>query len=297
MSGHFHVDLRGSGPVVVLEAGIAASSVSWELVTREMARTNTVLSYDRAGFGYSDEPKHGCTALDAANDLHGVLERSGLPAPYILVGHSFGGLIVRVFQQQHPELVGGLILVDPVARSEWHRDTGISPDRKRMLARGAMLSRRGAWLAKIGVVGFALRLLTSGSHRIPSFLAKASAGQGASVPRRLIDEVRKLPPELWPVVAKHWSQAKSFRTMACYLEHLPDSATQVDEVRTLGSLPVAVISAASSTPAAIQEHASEAALSTRGTHIVIEGVGHWVQLDAPRIVCDAIRSVLRSTHE
>jgi pimeloyl-ACP methyl ester carboxylesterase len=283
IDGHrIHLDLRGQGaPVVVLEAGIAASSLSWCLVQKRVAEFTTVVSYDRAGFGWSESASHRCSATDAANDLAQLLERAELPGRVVLVGHSFGGLIARVFEQRYPGRVAGLVLVDPVSRTEW-RD----PDAQhtRMLQRGVALSKRGAALA--------LNLLMSGSRFIPKLLAKASAGQGASVTERLTGEVRKMPPELWPVVAAHWSEARCFRAMAASLESLPASARQIDENRSLGNLPIIVLSAASSTPAVVAEHEYDAQLSTRGIHRVVPGTGHWMQLDAPEAIVDAIRSVL-----
>src|SRR5579884_3281353 len=78
-----HCQVEGAGkppgtPVVVLEAGIAASSVSWCLVRPLVAKFATVVSYDRAGFGWSDPPQHACTAADAAADLAGLLDRCGV---------------------------------------------------------------------------------------------------------------------------------------------------------------------------------------------------------------------------
>jgi len=274
---------------VVLEAGIAASSVSWCLVRPLVAQFTTVLSYDRAGFGWSDAPRHACTARDAARDLAGLVEGCGLDEPIVLVGHSFGGLIARVFEQQHPERVAGMVLVDPVVRSEWRDCSGV---RRRMLSRGVMLSRRGAWLAKAGVVRFALGMLTSGSTRIPKLLARVSAGRGASVTERLTGEVRKMPRDLWPVIAAHWSRSQSFLAMADYLEQLPLSVTQLDEERSCDDLPLVVLSAASATREAIEEHRHDAALSRRGRHKVISASGHWMPLDAPQEVAAAIRDVV-----
>src|SRR5258708_5600311 len=100
MVNGLHVWASGHGkPVVILEAGIAASSVSWSLVQPRVAEFTRVLSYDRAGFGWSTAGSGAGTAREAASELHRVLEQSGETGPYILVGHSFGGLIVRVFQQ------------------------------------------------------------------------------------------------------------------------------------------------------------------------------------------------------
>ena len=191
-----HVNVMGQGgPVVILEGGIAASSLSWALVAKQVAEFTTVVTYDRAGFGWSDPAPHRCTALDSARDLALLLDRAGVEGPLVLVGHSFGGLIVRVFEQEYAERVAGLVLVDPVSRAEW-REAG--EQRKRMLARGVLLARRGELLARLGVVRLALNLLMSGSRTIPKLLARVSAGRGASVTERLTGEVRKMPRELGP---------------------------------------------------------------------------------------------------
>ncbi len=280
-----HCLIQGHGtPVVVLEAGIAASSVSWALIQSKVAGFTTVLSYDRAGFGWSDAATSPGTALDAVGDLQHLLEATGLPGPYVLVGHSFGGLIVRLFEQHYPAKVAGLVLVDPVVRAEWRHPT---PERLRMLARGVSLSRRGALLARLGVVRAALTLLMSGSSRVPKLLARFSAGKGAGVADRLVGEVRKMPPELWPAIAAHWSEPRSFLAMANNLESLPVSVAQLDETRELGELPLIVISASNASP----EHAVEAKLSRAGEHIVAPAAGHWVQLDAPDLVTEAIRRI------
>ena len=282
-------DPRARGPAVVLEAGIAATSLSWALVQPIVADFARVASYDRAGFGWSDDAVSPGTALSAASDLRLLLERADLPGPIILVGHSFGGLIARVFQQRYPECVAGMVLVDPVARAEWRAP---SEQRRQMLARGVALSRRGALLARIGVVGFALRMLTGGSPRIPGLLARASAGRAAEVTDRLVGQIRKMPRELWPVIAAHWSEARSFRTMAGYLENLPLSAGQLDEGRGLDDLPAVILSAADASAEAMREHENEARLSTRGEHLVVGGSAHWINLDAPDTIAAAVRRVM-----
>ena len=248
-----------------------------------------MLSYDRAGFGWSDPAPHSCTALDAARDLALLLDRAGIRGPLVLAGHSFGALIVRVFEQKYPARVAGLLLVDPVSRTEWRE---ADERRKHMLARGVMLSKRGELLARLGIVKLALRLLMSGSRTIPKLLARASAGRGAGVAERLTGEVRKMPPEVWPAVAAHWSEARCFRAMAGTLENLPLSVTQIDETRSLGNLPLIVLSAGSTSAQALSEHVHDARLSVRGEHIVVPGSGHWIQLDAPIAVVDAIRTLI-----
>jgi pimeloyl-ACP methyl ester carboxylesterase len=281
-----HWNVTGqSGPVVVLEAGIAATSLSWALVVPEVSKFATVVTYDRAGLGWSDTAPHGCTALDSARDLAALLDAVNVPGPVVIVGHSFGGLIARIFQQLYPDRVSGLVLVDPVVRAEWREMTP-------RLARGVMLSRRGAMLARAGVVGLGLRLLLKGSRSVPKLLARASAGNGASVTERLTGEVRKMPPELWPVIARHWSQAKSFRAMANTLENLPVSVKQLDEAASLNDLPVEVLSAGTADAQALAEHKHDAGLSSRGEHVIVPGAAHWMQLDAPQVVTESVGRVV-----
>jgi pimeloyl-ACP methyl ester carboxylesterase len=286
-----HMNITGQGsPFVVLEAGIAATSLSWALVAPEVAKFATVVTYDRAGLGWSDPAPHGCTALDSARDLAALLDAAGVPGPIVLAGHSFGGLIARVFQQQYPDRVAGLVLVDPVVRTEW-------PEMTPRLARGVLLSRRGAMLARAGVVGLGLKLLLKGSRSVPKMLARVSAGNGAGVTERLTGEVRKMPPELWPVIARHWSQAKSFRAMANTLENLPVSVKQLDEAASLGDLPTIVLSAGTADARALAEHEHDANLSSRGEHVTVAGAAHWMQLDAPTVVSEAVRRVVERAAE
>jgi pimeloyl-ACP methyl ester carboxylesterase len=287
MVGNLHLHQTGAGvPAVVLEAGIAASSVSWSLVAPLLAKHTTVLAYDRAGFGWSG-PMNGS---DAVEELESLLAASGVAGPYVLAGHSFGGLLVRLFQQKRPDLVAGLVLVDPVVRGEWHP---LSGQRARMLRRGAMLSRRGAALARVGVVRGALWMLLNGSQRLPKLIAKASAGQGESVTHRLVGEVRKLPRELWPAMAGHWSRAHTFEAMARNLETLPATIQRLDETQGLGELPTTILTAATTPEHGAQEHARDAGLSTRGRHVRVPDSTHWMMLDTPQVVAGAILDVLR----
>ena len=102
---------RGS-PTVVLEAGTGWGSTAWESVLERVAEFTHVCSYDRAGVGRSEPGPTPRTAQDIVADLHTLLLTAGIPAPYVLVGHSFGGFIVRLFAHQYPDEVVGMVLVD-----------------------------------------------------------------------------------------------------------------------------------------------------------------------------------------
>ena len=289
--GALHCFEQGLGsPAIVLEAGISASSVSWRPVQKELARHHRVLAYDRAGYGWSGRSRAPRTIPQLCLELEALLDASGVPGPYVLVGHSFGGLLLRHFAALSPDKVAGLVLVDPLEPGEWWPLTETQAFRAR---KGVHLSRRGALLARLGVVRLGLDLLTSGTLFLPKLLARVSSGKGVSVTDRLVGEVRKLPRELWPVMKAHWCQPRCFDTMAEYLARLPESCALELDNSALRDLPLVVISAGRTTPAVIEAHRATAALSKRGKHVLAPDSGHWVQLDSPGLVVQAALDVAR----
>lgn len=101
-------------PTVILESGFveAGTSGSWSGVIQQIRFSTRICTYDRANLGSSDRTDGDRTSLDIAADLHTLLDNAGIDGPYILVGHSLGGWHVRVFAEQYPEEVAGLLLVD-----------------------------------------------------------------------------------------------------------------------------------------------------------------------------------------
>ena len=285
-----HIRTVGTGrPAVIFESGVAASSVSWTPVQDSVAEFTSTASYDRSGFGWSYQTRRPQTPMEMVESLRTLLTAAGFVSPFVLVGHSFGTLLVRLFADRWPEDVAGMVLVDPALLLEWADPT---PDRRRMLGRGIALSRRGAMLAKIGFVRLSLSLLTGGSRALPKLFSKLSSGKGHSVSERLVGEVRKLPPVLWPVVQSHWCRPQSFESMARHLAVLPETAALVYKTNPSRSIPVTVISAGGLTQTQRAEHESIARSSDRGRHIVASRSGHWVHLDEPEVVVEAIRDIL-----
>lgn len=116
------------GPTVVLEAGLNQGVDSWDKVRPEIAKFARVCVYDRAGIGKSDAaPRPEKTALQIARALHLLLEKSGLRGPFVLAGHSFGGLTVRLFAAEYPVEVAGLVLVDAVHEEEAEKWQAMMP--------------------------------------------------------------------------------------------------------------------------------------------------------------------------
>jgi pimeloyl-ACP methyl ester carboxylesterase len=276
---HLYETGQGS-PTVLLEAGVAATSLSWRPVQNEIATFARVASYDRAGLGWSDAPSAPLTLSRFVHDLRALVEAAQLPPPYILVAHSFGGLIVRSFAGRYPQDVAGLVLVDALRPEEWHP---LSDQQRRTLARGIRLSHRGAMLARMGIVGWCLQSLLAGSRWFPKVVGGAASGNGLTVMKRIAGEVGKMPREVWPMVADHWSQPKSFLGMAAHFESLPESAREMCESPPIAGIPVIVLSPPGS-PASNS-------LGTNVRSMVAEKSGHWIHLDQPDLVVAAVRMI------
>ncbi len=285
-----HLVEAGHGnPPVIFESGISASSLNWTTVRKRVAEFTRCAAYDRASLGWSDPADTPRTTSRLVEELHALLHTAGIPPPFVLVGHSFGGLLVRAFAAQYPDEVAGLVLVDPLCAGEWLEGSAV---KSRMLRRGVALSRRGALLARLGIVRLSLRLLSGGARRLPQLIAKLSSGRGESTISRIVGEVRKMPPETWPAIQAHWCQPKSFSGMAGYLESLPESCAEAAALRLPASAPVTILSAANATPAERAEREAMASRSSHGKHIVASSSGHWIHLDEPELVVQAIREVV-----
>jgi pimeloyl-ACP methyl ester carboxylesterase len=285
-----HLRIMGGGwPVVILESGITASSLSWSGLQPLLARHTTVCSYDRPGLAWSDSSATPTTPAALAGQLHALLDRAGLQGPFVLVGHSFGGLIVRAFAAQFPRETAGLVLLDALHHGEWLEP---SARQRRMVRGGVLFSRIGVVLTGIGVVRLCLALLSRGARKAPRAVLK-SFGKGATaLVERILGEVTKLPPEVLPAIRAHWSRPKSFATMARYLAALPRSSAEFSEVRPLPPVPLIVLSAECRDEqlAAQKELAS---LCSGGEHRVIPGCGHWVHLDRPEAVVQAVKQIVK----
>jgi pimeloyl-ACP methyl ester carboxylesterase len=287
-----HLNEQGVGsPVVVLESGIAASSLSWALVQPKVAEFTCICSYDRAGLSWSDDCPAPRTVHQIVSELTNLLSQAGLSGPYILVGHSFGGAVIRAFANLQHANVAGLIFVDPVSLEYW---ANCGPSKERRLRLAARLSRRGALLARIGVVRVALTALAAGGRRFPKLIARLSAGQGTEVILRLVGEIQKLPKELWPTLRAHWSRPKCFRAMAAYLETLPDNARTAVLMPIPPEIPFIVLSASNANEAELQERDSWVQQSRCAGHLRIEQSGHWLQLERPDVVITAIQELVDS---
>ncbi len=291
-----HYRCEGEGPpTVIFDAGIAASSLSWTRVQPEVARFTRTCSYDRAGLAWSEVGTTPRSMSILVDELHQLIQQANLQPPYVLVGHSFGGLVIRAFARAHPRDIAGLVFVDPLHPEEWCRPT---KEQRRMLQGGIFLSRVGALLARVGLVRLLLSRLSGGSTALPRRMSRMLGSKAATLLVHMVGEVQKLPPEVVPAVQEHWSNPKSFRGMWQHLLALPECSADVLAGRdAFGEIPVVVLSAERRDRRWVEADATLARMSKNGRHVVAPHSGHWVHLDDPGLVVDAVRDLVMQARE
>ena len=288
---HLHCTGNGS-PTIVLDAALGASSLSWSIVQPELARLSRVCSYDRGGFGWSDPGPMPRTADRIAEELHILLERARVPPPYVLVGHSFGGLVALIFARRFRSVISGLVLVDPAHAEDWVTP---APKEQVQIDRGVRLCRYGAVTARIGLARVVSTLVGFGQIRTARLLVNVASRRGLSrQDEAILAPVRKLPPELRPTLAQFWSKPHFFEALGSQIESVCVSAGKVLEATAggYGDLPLVTISSTDPGAYRLRQQDAMATLSTRGRHIMASQSGHWIPLDQPQVVIDAVKEVV-----
>jgi pimeloyl-ACP methyl ester carboxylesterase len=291
-----HVTCRGTGagagtgtPIVLLESGVAASSLSWALVQPAVAAFARVCAYDRAGLGWSDAPSRPRSFERIVDELCTLADHIGPGQKFVLVGHSFGTFVVRAFAMRRPEQVAGLVLVDPA--TEWLTMTA---QRARLLWGGRQMSRVGALLAHLGVVRACLALLTGGAPGAPRQFVKIFGSTTAHTLERLVGEVRKLPPELHPTIRALWCQPKCFHSMGDHMLTLQRDIALIAKVKAPRDIPMVVISGFHQPAEQLAAHRQIANASDHGRHVIASQSAHWIQFDEPGLIIGAIKDLVGS---
>lgn len=278
-----HIHCTGTGsPVVVMEAGATDISLSWAKVQPSVAEFTRVCAYDRLGYGWSDPLDGQVTARTVTGRLHSLLGAANISPPYILVGHSLGGEYVRYYATRYPDEVAGIVLVDP--GSEWQMvRTGENFTREQQAAiHTAVLGIRAMGeRAEEGTLATNLSLVPV-DPRLP--LYEFHAYQALLATR----------PYFWEARAV---EAESAFTIFTELQQA--------EISLPATIPLTVISAGNamefSMDPAEDAHANAvfrtlqqemARESANGTYRVAPDTTHYIQLDRPDIVIEAIHSVV-----
>jgi pimeloyl-ACP methyl ester carboxylesterase len=288
---HLHCSGTGS-PAIVMDAALGGSSISWSLIQPHISALAKACSYDRAGFGWSDAGPLPRTAGRAADELHTLLRRADVPPPYLLVGHSFGGLVTRIFAARYRDEVAGVVLVDPAHPEDWVTP---APKEQIKIDRGVKLCRSGSTAARIGAARLVGALVTLGFLGVARVLAKVVSRGGLSrEDEGVLAPVWKLPPEARRPLRTFWTQEKFFDALGSQIASISISAaeTLTAGANGYGDLPLVTISSTDPGDYRLRQQDALARLSTRGQHRVASNSGHWIPLDQPQAVIDAIGDVL-----
>jgi pimeloyl-ACP methyl ester carboxylesterase len=263
-----HIYCTGEGaPVVILDSGLGDSYVSWRKVQPQIAKFTRVCSYDRAGIGYSDSSPQSRTSGHIADELGWLLMNAYVPQPYVLVGHSMGGYDVRVFASQNPNRVIGIVLVD-----------ASHPDQENRFPPGVR-NIEGSWQREAEFLEFTM------PFGIPRLLG-------------LCDDS--------PIERAAECNFHTAREAVAEMKAFPESAAETAATGSLGNLPLAVLShdpdkPSSELPPDLAKPTNEAwekmqeelaHLSTRGTQTIAKNSAHYIQIDRPDVVVDAVRRVV-----
>jgi len=280
------------GPTVLFEAGIAATNLNWRHIQQIVSGFAHTASYDRSGLGWSSRQLTARTPGNIAIELRTMLENAGIKPPYILVGHSFGGLVMRRYAAMFPEAVSGVVLIDPMRLDEW---PPLNPEKQAVLDRGIRLSGYAISIARFGLARLAVTSLLCRSGRLSEFLAGTVGNGGKHVLGRMKSEVGKMPREVWPIVAAHWSRPDYYAGMASHVEAVPDTVREMLDAAPISGIPVLLLTPGTCVPLC------EEGLRCIGDNVqqvIATESAHWIHLDEPDLVIDSIRNMVKTaTHE
>jgi len=272
-----HINCTGQGsPTVILAAGMGDFSLTWANIQPEVAKYTRVCSYDRAGLGWSETSPHPRTATKMMAELHTLLVNAKVEGPYVLVGHSLSGMLVRVYAHNYPGEVVGMVLVDSL-----HEER----------------------LTRLPVMA---KVIQDATGQFRMFALLSSTGMMALVPQTI--PTPGLPENAYAQYQAVTATTGGFETFLAELNAGAESSAEVRALRitSFGDMPLIVLSAgygdamASLSDAENQqiwkelqiEQSELAALSSNGKHVIAEQSGHFIQLDQPDLVIDAIRDMV-----
>jgi pimeloyl-ACP methyl ester carboxylesterase len=266
---HLYCTGRGS-PTVVLEAGAGEFSTDWALVQPAIAKDARVCSYDRAGYGWSDPAPEWDSPEQVSNDLKSALSKAGERPPYVLVGHSMGGLFVRWYQHEHPNEVVGMVLIE-------------------------------TYETTAPVNGKQVPIYTLTKEQLQANLPPPSSLKKPPLPTEVHPPFDKLPADaqkyhLW--LERHFFETVDFNKGPQMMESwrsafsvLHDASLKPD---SLHGLPLAVITREDVSEDERQQQRHFSHLSSRSTWEIAVGSGHFVDIERPDIVIGAVERVMHS---
>lgn len=268
-----HINCTGRGtPAVILDSGLGDSYISWRQVQPQIAQFTRVCSYDRAGLGYSDTSPHTRISKDIAEELRTLLHNAGISPPYVLVGHSMGGFDVRLFASLYRSEVAGMVLVDSSHPQQQKR---FPP---------ALNDLDATWLREQEFLEFAMLF---GLPRILGFCGDDAEVRAAECNFHSVHEsVAELT-----AIAKSAAQTASTGSLG----DMPLAVLSHDPDKLQPDLPEDLVKPANDAWSQMQKELVR--LSSRGSQVIAKNSGHYIQLDRPDVVAEAVRGIVANVRE
>jgi pimeloyl-ACP methyl ester carboxylesterase len=287
---HINLYCRGTGsPAVIFDSGLSDSTIAWALVQPSISKSNATCSYDRAGMGFSDAETRPSTASNDVDDIHRALQVVGVRPPYILVGHSAGGLAVRVFADRYRDEVVGMVLVDPSHEDQASRYAALRATEGKVVSNDNKIDRTCLNAIKDGEI-------PTDSPHYAQCVGEPEPRFSPAINRAILGYQAKLKYQV--AVA---SERKNFAGA---------SADQARATRrNFGDMPIIVLSAPFPRWKFTQEqmdkrnvikdkmHKELAAMSTHGVNVLMTGTSHLISYDRPEVVIEAIQQALAGSAE
>ena len=275
------------GPTVIFESGIAATSQNWLRVQEVVAAYARAVSYDRSGLGWSSPSDSERTPSNIARELRDMLRHAKIPGPYVLVGHSFGGLVVQRYAAEYPDEILGVILVDPMRVEDW---PPVNETQRAMLVRGTRMAGFGIPVARFGLARLATTSLLCRSGKLSRAFSRATAKHGGlHVLERITCEVGKMPRAVWPIVAAHWSRPEFYRGLVAHLDAVPASVAEMHGAQSVEGVPVVLLTPGNAKPFSGDDLRR---IGPGARQVIARKSGHWIHLDEPELVVDTIRRMV-----
>lgn len=269
-----HLHCRGAGlPTVLLDAGLGLDSSVWGKVHPELARTTRTCAYDRAGYGSSDPGPLPRDARNLSNDLLSLLQTSGEGTPFVIVAHSAAATTARIVAGRRPEMIAGLVLVDPGADVAALRKVGPVWGAAHDAGQGAALKCIRATAAGEMKPGASI-YTECGSPPLDGQLASRSMAKS------ILSESESEPP----AAAFSPSAPGSLGDLPVIVLTAEDKFAARDGAAPTETQPLRKLWAAGG--------AALAALSTRGAQRTVPGASHVIQFEKPEAVIAAVNHVV-----
>ncbi len=288
-------------PVVILDSGAGGGMMFWRHVQAAIGGFTQVCAYERAGYGFSDPASRASDAANTVDDLHRLLHAAGLATPIVYVGHSIAGLYGVLYEATYPEEVAGAVFIDPsFPHQQAATEAGNTPAQRATM--------QAAQAKQMADMKGCLALAEKGELASPKTKQARDCMDDSSDPERLDAALLAESARQWSLPPSNETAISEIGSVSAAPGQIDVDAAELDAHKaSFGDKPLVVLTRGKMGPSAPEASAAQqkaaaaawnaghdalAKLSTRGSNRLVPGAGHFIQIDQPAVVIDAVREVV-----